>query len=210
LRPNLDKGKRIILKPSVPKLTQRFEDALVYAARIHSQQVRKGSGVPYISHLLGVTDLVLQDGGDEDEAIAALLHDAVEDQGGRNTLADIRSRFGERVAAIVEGCTDAYRIPKPPWRKRKESYINHLQEAPQDVLRVSLADKLHNARSILWDLHREGPPVWARFKGGKQGTLWYYQTLVEVFKGKSQSDMVGELARVVEDIIRLAQIDHSE
>ncbi len=193
--------------PPSPILTQRFEDALVYAARIHSKQLRKGSDVPYVSHLLGVTDLVLQDGGNEDEAIAALLHDAVEDQGGHRTLAEIRRRFGNRVAAIVEGCTDAYTVPKPPWRERKERTIAHLKEATPDILRVSLADKLHNARSILWDLHRGGLDLWSKFNGGKQGTLWYYQALVQVFGEKTQSDMVRELTRVVDEIMRIAQAD---
>lgn len=187
-----------------PKLTERFEDALVYAAQLHSRQTRKGTDVPYVSHLLAVTALVLQDGGDEDQAIAALLHDAVEDQGGRGTLAEIRQRYGDRVASIVESCTDAYELPKPPWQERKENYLAHLPEATPDARRVSLADKLHNARSILRDLRQEGPVVWSRFKGGREGTLWYYRSLVEIFRATGSDYMVEELDRVVTAIEGLA------
>jgi (p)ppGpp synthase/HD superfamily hydrolase len=185
-------------------LTNRFEGALLYATRLHAHQTRKGSRVPYISHLLGVTALVLEDGGDEDQAIAALLHDAVEDQGGPATLEEIRSRFGEHVAAIVEGCTDAFTSPKPPWRQRKEAYLAHLRQAGPDVRRVSLADKLHNARTILVDLRRNGEGVWWRFNGGKTGTLWYYHSLVEVFRETDRSPMVAELVSVLAEIEKLS------
>ena len=134
------------------KLTNRFEEALVYATQLHSHQTRKRTGTPYIAHLLSVTALVLEAGGEEDEAISALLHDAVEDQGGKKTLKEIQRRFGNKVAEIVLSCTDAYIFPKPPWQERKESYIAHLKEASPESKRVSLADKLHNARSILRDL----------------------------------------------------------
>jgi (p)ppGpp synthase/HD superfamily hydrolase len=185
------------------KFTARFENALVYAGRLHADQLRKGSGVPYISHLLAVTALVIEDGGDEDEAIAALLHDAVEDQGGRKTLAEIRRRFGDRVAYIVEGLTDAYTIPKPPWRERKEKYIQHLRQATPDVRRVSLADKLHNARSILNNLRWQGEAIWERFNGGKEGTLWYYRALLDVFQERESKGMAYEFARVVHEIEQL-------
>jgi GTP pyrophosphokinase len=142
----------------------------------------------------------LEYGGDEDQAMAALLHDAVEDQGGIRTLEDIHRRFGERVAVIVAGCTDAYTVPKPPWRERKERYIQHLAEASPDVWLVSLADKVHNARSVLADLRREGEGVWDRFKGGKTGTLWYYHSLLIAFRRLSDSPLSEELARVVADI----------
>lgn len=132
-------------------LSERFEEALAYAVRLHASQNRKGTETPYVAHLLGVVALVLEDGGDEDEAIAALLHDAIEDQGDKVTLEQVRSRFGERVARIVQGCTDADTIPKPPWKKRKESYVEHVRHAPPDVRRVSLADKLNNAQAILRD-----------------------------------------------------------
>ena len=186
------------------KLSQRFSEALQYAADLHQNQTRKGSPTPYLAHLLAVTALVLEDGGDEDQAIAALLHDAVEDQGGIQTLEEIRSKFGKRVAEIVEGCTDSYTTPKPPWRERKEGYIEHLRHAPEEIWRVSLADKLHNARSIRDDLWRYGPKVWARFNGGKDGTLWYYTTLVQVFQAQDKSQMVAELSRVVADLVTLA------
>ena len=186
------------------KPTDRFSQAFHYASVLHDGQFRKGSRIPYLAHLLGVTALVIEDGGDEDQAIAALLHDAVEDQGGMQTLEEIRRRFGDRVAEIVAGCTDAFSIPKPPWRERKEGYIEHLRGANPGILRVSLADKLNNARSILSDLHRAGDSVWGRFNGGKVGTLWYYSELLQVFQQVSNSPQVNELARVLADIQRLA------
>lgn len=187
-----------------PLLTHRFREALVFAAELHAGQKRKGTHIPYISHLLGVAALVLEDGGDEDQAIAALLHDAVEDQGGMGTLETIRDRFGSRVAAIVEGCTDSFHTPKYPWRERKEQYIAHLYAASPEVRRVSLADKLHNARSILADLRQNGGAIWDRFRGGKGGSLWYYRELLEVFQQTCDGYMVEELARVLAEIERLA------
>jgi (p)ppGpp synthase/HD superfamily hydrolase len=181
-------------------LTERFNQALLYAAQVHKNQVRKGSGVPYIAHLLGVTALVLEDGGDEDQAISALLHDAVEDQGGLETLAEIRRRFGERVARIVDGCTDAYELPKPPWRARKEGYLRRLYTEAPDVYRVSLADKLHNARSLLMNLSTGDPDVWDKFNGGKDGTLWYYRALVETFRKLTSGFMLDEFERTVTEI----------
>ncbi len=185
-------------------LGERFEQALVYAARLHAHQERKGSGVPYIAHLLAVAALVLEDGGDEDEAIAALLHDAAEDQGGLATLEDIRRRFGARVADIVAACSDTFVTPKPPWKARKTAYLEHLRDAPPSVRRVSLADKLHNARALLRDYRREGERTWARFTGGREGTLWYYRTLVEVFQATGEDAHTRELARTVAELERLA------
>lgn len=185
-----------------PLLTTRFDDALHYAADLHRRQTRKGTRVPYISHLLAVTSLVLEDGGDEDQAIAALLHDAVEDQGGMDTLEEIRQRFGERVARIVLACSDSFITPKPPWRERKEKYLAHLADAPADVLRVSLADKVHNARSILGDLRQNGQAVWGRFNGGRAGTLWYYQELARIFQQVRPSPLASELNRVVSEMER--------
>ena len=187
-----------------PKLSDRFSDALVYTTALHVRQRRKGTDVPYIAHLLGVTAIVLEDGGDEDEAIAALLHDAVEDQGGKPTLAVIRERFGERVADIVLGCTDADTIPKPPWRWRKEQYIAHVRHASPSVRRVSLADKLHNTRAILHDQRQIGNAVFARFAGGIAGTLWYYRTLAQVFLDTNSGPNAAELDRVVTEMERLA------
>lgn len=189
------------------KLTTRYQEALVYAAQLHALQTRKGNNTPYIAHLLSVSSLVLEAGGDEDQAIAALLHDAVEDQGGVKTLDEIRSRFGDHVADIVDSCTDAYTIPKPPWRERKEAYIAHVREATSNSRLVSLADKLHNARTILRDLQQDGDAVWGKFKGGRDGTLWYYQTLVSVFKETERGYLVDEFARVVAKISHLASTD---
>lgn len=189
-------------------LSSRFEGALILATRLHTNQVRKGARIPYIAHLLAVTALVLEDGGDEDQAIAALLHDAVEDQGGIETLDVIRRRFGVRVAHIVEGCSDSFKYPKPPWWERKVNYLRHLREADIDVLRVSLADKLHNACSILRDLQQNGDVIWERFKGGKDGTIWYYRSLVAIFHENDFSPMVGELQHVfnkIEDLIKRSE-----
>jgi len=145
-----------------------------------------------------VSALVLEDGGDEDQAIGALLHDAVEDQGGRPRLEDIRMRFGPAVADIVEGCTDADTIPKPEWVDRKRRYVKHIREAPPEVRRVSLADKIHNARAILGDFRKDGDALWSRFNRGKHGTLWYYACLVNVFRGVRPGPMTEDLARTVE------------
>ena len=184
----------------------RFEKALVYAARLHRDQSRKVSDVPYVTHLLAVAALVGEDGGGEAEAIAALLHDAVEDQGGLPTLREIRRRFGRRVAGIVRGCTDATVVPKPPWRARKKAYLAHLAGAPPEVLRVSCADKVHNARSVVAELRRRGSALWAKFNGGRDGTLWYYRTLVRTYRRRRGAPrrMVEELARTVREMERLA------
>ena len=186
-------------------LTERFEDALLYATRLHARQARKGSGVPYVAHLLGAASIALEHGADEDEAVAALLHDAVEDQGGAATLEEIRRRFGPRVASIVEGCTDADVTPKPPWRERKERYLAHLATAPPSVRLVSASDKLHNARSVLADYRAHGESLWSRFTGGREGTLWYYRALVEAFRAAGTTPLVEELARVVDELERLAE-----
>jgi (p)ppGpp synthase/HD superfamily hydrolase len=185
-------------------LTARFEEALVLAVRLHAGQTRKGTDTPYISHLLAVTGIVLEHGASEDEAIAALLHDAAEDAGGRETLEKIRDRFGETVAEIVAGCTDSWTIPRPPWRGRKEAYIAHLRGASASVRLVSAADKLHNARAILADYRTLGEEVWGRFNGGREGTLWYYRSLVGVLRDTGPPPIVEELDRVVSELERLA------
>ena len=187
-------------------LSKRFTDAMKLAAQLHSSQLRKGTDIPYVSHLLGVTSLVLEHGGNEDEAIAALLHDAVEDQGGKKTLELIRTQFGENVAAIVEGCTDSYVTPKPPWRTRKENYIAHLSDASASVLLVSNADKLHNARAILNDLRVLGESIWQRFSGGRDGTLWYYRSLANTFNELNRSALAEELDRVVSEIEDISKV----
>lgn len=177
-----------------PRLTPRFAEAFKYAAKLHNTQLRKGGDIPYIGHLLSVAALVIEAGGTETQAIAALLHDAVEDQGGPHTLAEIKSDFGEDVAAIVQECSDTDEDPKPPWRQRKESYINHLAAASGETILVSLADKLDNARAILRDLRNEGPSVWERFTQKDPGEqLWYYKALAEKYEGRSTNWMVGEL-----------------
>lgn len=181
-------------------LTTRFEDAIRYACHIHASDVRKGTEIPYVAHLLAVASLVVEDGGSEDEAIAALLHDAAEDQGGRRRLDDIRTRFGESVARIVDGCTDTCEDPKPPWRGRKERYLSRLQDEPPDVLRVSLADKLHNARAILRDFLTYGDDLWRRFNAARDDQLWYQQSLREIFLERSPGPMATEFARVVSEL----------
>ena len=184
---------------------EKFESALLYAAQLHRYQERKGSGVPYITHLLAVASIVGENGGTEDEVVAALLHDAPEDMGGEERLDDIRRRYGEAVAGIVEGCTDTYEDPKPAWRPRKERYVAHVAEASRSVRLVSAADKLHNARSILADLDAVGEELWDRFTGGKEGTLWYYRALVDAYKKAGNDPPVEELDRVVGEIEALAK-----
>lgn len=164
-------------------LTPRYAEAVQYASELHANQTRKSTNIAYISHLLGVSSLVLEAGGDEDMAIAALLHDGPEDQGGQATLDEIKTRFGDRVANIVEGCSDSLTEDpdnKAPWRQRKEEYLAHLKEADDDTLTVSLADKLHNARAIATDLMITGPSTWDRFNASAEEILWYYQAVVEI------------------------------
>jgi len=184
--------------------TPRFEAALIYALHLHAEQKRKGTTIPYISHLLAVAALVLEDGGSEDEAIAALLHDAIEDQGGEPIRQEIRRRFGDKVVEIVNGCTDTDQMPKPPWLERKKQYLEHLRSASPEILRVSVADKLHNARAVLSDLRRHGDAVWERFNGGRDGTLWYYRQLLQVFRERCSSFLVEELDRVVSELERIS------
>jgi GTP pyrophosphokinase len=188
--------------------SQRFADALVLTHQLHADQVRKGTTIPYIGHLLAVTAIVIENGGTEDEAIAALLHDAIEDAGGDPVRNVIRERFGENVLEIVEGLTDTDQTPKPPWRARKEAYLAHLGEASPSVLLVSLADKLHNAQSILRDYRRAGDKVWTRFNGGKEGTLWYYRALVRAYSAHTTIFLAQELDRVVSEIEQLVAADN--
>ncbi len=178
-------------------LSDRFDEALAYASRLHRDQRRKGTDIPYISHLMSVAALVLEHGGNEDQAIAGLLHDAVEDQGGETTLKKIRARFGRSVAMIVADCTDTLVEPKPPWRARKEAYIAKLPEKDPASLLVSLADKTHNAKAILNDFRQVGDDLWDRFNGGKEGTIWYYQTLSAFFVKALPGALASELERTV-------------
>lgn len=184
--------------------SERFEKALVFAAQLHKEQVRKGTKIPYVTHLMAVAATIGENGGDEDQVIAGLLHDAVEDQGGAPTLEEIRRRFGNEVAAIVQGCTDADVIPKPPWRKRKEVYLEHLRNASTRIRLVSASDKLHNARAIVADLRARGADLWSIFNGGREGTLWYYESLIESLRTGWDHALVDELERVVAEMKRLA------
>jgi (p)ppGpp synthase/HD superfamily hydrolase len=192
---------------------QRFAEALTYAAHLHAQQTRKGSDLPYISHLLAVSSITMEYGGSEDECIAALLHDAAEDQGGRTTLDGIQVKFGSRVADIVDGCTDAYAEPgaeKPDWTIRKVEYIAHLNNASESVRRVSAADKLHNARAILADYRELGDAVFDRFKKSKYETLWYYRRLALTYKKLLPGQLSEELYRTVATIEKTATLKDNE
>jgi (p)ppGpp synthase/HD superfamily hydrolase len=178
-------------------LSEKFDDALAYASRLHRDQVRKGSGVPYIAHLLSVSSRVIVAGGSEVQAIAGLLHDAAEDQGGEATLDEIRRRFGAPVAQIVSDCTDSWIEPKPAWRPRKEAYLAALPGKPVTSLLVSLADKVDNAQAILHDYRHLGDDLWSRFTGGRQGTIWYYRTLSTIFARALPCALSDELSRTV-------------
>ncbi len=179
------------------QLTDRFQHALQQAYQLHHGHFRKESGIPYLAHLLSVSALVMENGGDEDQAIAALLHDAVEDQGGLDTLNLIKDQFGDEVARIVEGCTDAYTNPKPDWEPRKEAYFIKLRQADEKILLVSLADKVHNARSIRLDLLASGEQAWEKFNGKRSGSIKYYQTLVEIFERSPYDPLKQELRSLV-------------
>jgi (p)ppGpp synthase/HD superfamily hydrolase len=184
-------------------LTSRFDQALQYSTLIHAGQTRKATVIPYLAHLLGVASIALEYGAGEDEAIGALLHDAGEDAGGAGRIQDIRCRFGDAVADIVEGCTDTLITPKPPWRIRKEEYLAHLPQASTSVRLVSAADKLHNARAIQREYRRLGDGLWSKFNGGKEGTLWYYRSLVKVFRVAGANELIEELDRVVSETEQL-------
>jgi (p)ppGpp synthase/HD superfamily hydrolase len=185
-------------------LTDRFDRALLYATHVHGGQVRKGTSTPYVAHLLAVSATVLEYGGDEDLAIAALLHDSAEDQGGRARLDDVRNRFGERVARVVEACSDSLADTakgerKADWKTRKQAYIDHLAADDEDVLRVSLADKVHNARAILRDLRKPdiGQKIWSRFSQPREDTLWYYRSLADKFRKRLPGQLADELTEIV-------------
>ena len=189
---------------SLMKLSEKFEEALVYATQAHGNQMRKKTGIPFVAHILGVTAIALEYGASETEAISALLHDTVEDCGGADRLRDIRKKFGDDVAGIVDGCTDTYETPKPPWLERKRAYIEHLKDSDSSTRLVTASDKLHNTRAILAELRRHGTDVFDRFGGKKDGTLWYYRTLVTAFREHgNRTDLIGELDRVVTEIEKL-------
>jgi (p)ppGpp synthase/HD superfamily hydrolase len=186
----------------MPMLTRRFDEAFRYAHEVHAEQTRKGTQAPYIGHLMGVASIVLDDGGSEDEAIAGLLHDAAEDHGGRARLEDIRSRFGDEVARIVEDCTDSWETPKRPWLERKQAYIEHARHLPLASLRVSAADKVHNAYAILRDLRNRGEQVWDRFSASADDVVAYYESLARAFRAAGGGPLVDELDRIVRGIQR--------
>ena len=192
-----------------PVVGKRFRDALVWAAELHESQRRKGGNIPYVAHLIGVASIVLEHGGDEDQAIGALLHDALEDQAHRMTPGEIRGRFGEKVERIVEACTDGdpdeQRDRDPvKWRVRKQKYIDEVATKPAEALLVSMADKLYNARAILEDFREIGDRLWPRFTAGKEGNLWYYRALLTAFRARADNRLWHELDRTVADIERLA------
>ena len=178
-------------------LGPRFSEAFKFANEAHATQRRKGTDIPYIAHLLSVAALVIEAGGDEDAAIAALLHDAVEDQGGVPTLDRIREQFGLEVADVVDACSDTLVTPKPPWRKRKEDYVEAIAHKSERTLLVSLADKVHNASSILLDHRRIGDEVFQRFTGGRDGTLWYYRALADAFRNRTPFALWQQLEETV-------------
>ncbi len=201
---------RILMKIN---LTEKFDRALVFASALHRQQLRKGSDTPYVAHLLGAASIALEHGANEDEAIAALLHDSIEDQGGEDAESlrrQLRNEFGEAVLAIVEGCTDTDVSPKPPWRERKEDYVAHLESASRSVLLVSASDKLYNARAIVADLGIHGSSVWKRFQGGRDGSLWYYSSLAAAFKRRLPSALSDQLEAMVAEMREIASVDSSD
>jgi len=188
----------------------RFLAAVGKAAYYHAGQYRKGTEIPYLAHVLAVAALVLEDEGTEDEAIAALLHDAIEDaEGGVDAEGQIREEFGEVVVSIVKSCSDTEVKPKPKWHARKQHYLEHLQDesVPHSVLRVSLADKLHNARAILWDYRLVGDTLWERFSTGSGADQrWYYERLAEIFLSRCPGPMADELDRVVREIADMSLV----
>jgi (p)ppGpp synthase/HD superfamily hydrolase len=182
----------------------RLSDAFAYAATLHATQIRKGTSIPYVAHLMSVAALVLENGGDTEQAIAGLLHDAAEDHGGLGTLRAIEARFGSGVALIVSDCTDAWDDPKPPWKARKEAYLAQLPGKTDRTLLVSLADKVHNAEAIAADATNVGPEVWKRFKGGYEGTVWYYRALHDIFLQKMPGPLCTRLLAAIRKMEDLA------
>jgi (p)ppGpp synthase/HD superfamily hydrolase len=195
---------RTSLRP--PALGTRLQRAFRYAADKHAGQTRKQSAVPYLSHLMSVTSLVLEGGGDEDMAIAALLHDVVEDCGGMPRLREIRRKFGARVAKIVEGCTDSFSDPKLEWVVRKNEYLQRLKHEDAETRLVSAADKLHNVRTVLADYRQDGESIWRRFRGGREGTLWYYRALSNEFQRRKTNRITRELAIALAELEKAAGV----
>lgn len=191
-------GKTKSLKP--PALGVRLQRAFRYAAEKHAGQTRKQTAVPYLSHLMAVASLVLEAGGDEDMAIAALLHDVVEDCGGMPRLREVHKLFGRRVALIVEGCTDSFGEPKAEWVERKKNYLREVKHADAETRLVSASDKLHNVRTILADYRQDGEAIWARFSGKREGTLWYYRALSDEYQRRGANRNTRELELAVAEL----------
>ncbi len=179
------------------ELTERFTRAVELALELHRDQKRKLSDTPFAAHLLRVAGLVLEHGADEDTAIAAVLHDAIEDQGGSKTRELIRGRFGDHVAGLVDECSDTDQMPKPPWRDRKEHYLAHLATASPSARLISAADKLDNIRSFLMSYRQWGESVWEHFRGGREGTLWYYRSVRDTLQKSGPGALIDELSRAV-------------
>lgn len=199
---------------SCQPLTHRFEEALVLAAQLHRHQVRKGSPVPYLSHLMAVASIVLEHGGTEDEGIGALLHDAIEDQGGLQTYQLLTERFGPHVASLVLGCTDVVyddggnEVPLT-WRDRKAQFLQKMHGAPPSVMLIVAADKLHNLRCIQRDFRILGPEVWERFSGKRELSLWYYRSLADLLSQQAPSGsllhhLVNEFQRILTEVETLS------
>jgi (p)ppGpp synthase/HD superfamily hydrolase len=188
--------------------TDRFQAALAFAHHVHRGQLRKGTGIPYIAHVLGVAAIAMEYGAGEDEAIGALLHDAAEDGGGEATLAEIRAQFGDAVADIVLGCSDSL-VEDPedklPWLERKQNYLAHLETASPAVCLVSAADKLHNVRTIARDYRQHGDEVWQRFQGKRDGTLWYYETVADVLIRRYRSPLTRDLQDAVDGLLEITK-----
>ncbi|HPR63681.1 MAG TPA: HD domain-containing protein [Thermoanaerobaculia bacterium] len=187
--------------------SNRFVQVLEWAVRLHGKQKRKGTEIPYIAHLLGVASIAMEFGADEEEAMAALLHDAVEDQGGSETREAIRRTFGDRVTRIVIGCTDSEETPRPPWKTRKEAYLARVSTFDRSILLVSLADKIYNLRTIIRLYRDQGDSLLKKLKGGKEGRRWYYNALVGVFGDNPETpgELLKEFTRTVQEFNDLAK-----
>ena len=186
--------------------SERVVEAFALMYELHRTQLRKGSRTPYITHLLGVASLVGGHGGDENQFIAALLHDAVEDQGGLETLQRIRARFGDDVAGLVLACSDADTDPKPPWQERKDQFLESVRKADGRVKLIVAADKLHNSRELAGHLIERGPEVWKIFKAGKERTLWFQAEILKALEqGAWRHPILRELNDAVDMLHRTAQ-----
>ena len=185
----------------------KYLEAYVYSYKLHKKQTRKGSNIPYFTHLSSVSNLIIENNGTTTQAIAGLLHDAVEDQGGAKTLAAIKRKFGPKVAKIVDQCSDTTIKPKPPWKTRKIKYIKDIKNKTQDTLLVSLCDKHHNANCILSDYQKVGEEIWDRFTASKQETLWYYESLYKEFKKylKNHLELIKAYKNAVDEMKRIIQ-----